>query len=214
MAFVSVAGKWLLSNDSEAIRKRSRDRKRAAARMATGYKEVVHFQVDRAAFDLKKKNEGQRLGPRAEGERRGKPLPPYTPQEFVKDHVRFDGNHCLFVPFSRPHARVAASLNGEVFSAAALMCRLAHGHGGEGQVARHLCGNGHLSCVNPKHLRWGSADQNARDTWLHTARPSEWPDICEATRKAIAESDAHPNALAVDLDIPTSIILLVQSGRF
>jgi hypothetical protein len=29
--------------------------------------------------------------------------------------------------------------------------------------ARHICGNGHLGCVNPGHLEWGSAQDNQDD---------------------------------------------------
>lgn len=36
-----------------------------------------------------------------------------------------------------------------------------------GHMARHLCGNGHLGCVNPLHLRWGTAQENADDRVEH-----------------------------------------------
>lgn len=32
---------------------------------------------------------------------------------------------------------------------------------------RHLCGNGHLGCFTPAHLRWGTAAENAADRSIH-----------------------------------------------
>jgi hypothetical protein len=34
-------------------------------------------------------------------------------------------------------------------------------------LAAHSCGNGHLGCVNPRHLRWATAKENAHDELLH-----------------------------------------------
>lgn len=31
----------------------------------------------------------------------------------------------------------------------------------------HSCGNGHLGCINPKHLYWGTRADNVRDTISH-----------------------------------------------
>ncbi len=33
--------------------------------------------------------------------------------------------------------------------------------------AAHSCGNGHLGCVNPKHLRWATRSENQRDRHKH-----------------------------------------------
>jgi hypothetical protein len=33
--------------------------------------------------------------------------------------------------------------------------------------AAHSCGNGHLGCVNPKHLRWDTPKGNAADRIIH-----------------------------------------------
>lgn len=36
----------------------------------------------------------------------------------------------------------------------------------------HKCGNGHLGCVNPRHLYWGTRSDNVRDSIAHgTAYP-------------------------------------------
>ncbi len=36
--------------------------------------------------------------------------------------------------------------------------------------ARHSCGNGHLGCINPSHLLWGTRLENKADELLHGTR--------------------------------------------
>jgi hypothetical protein len=38
---------------------------------------------------------------------------------------------------------------------------------GPKQEAAHRCGNGHLGCIHPKHLRWATRQQNSDDKKLH-----------------------------------------------
>jgi hypothetical protein len=48
------------------------------------------------------------------------------------------------------------------------MCETAHGPAPAVlRVAMHSCGNGHLGCVNPKHLHWGTHSDNTQDMWRH-----------------------------------------------
>lgn len=48
------------------------------------------------------------------------------------------------------------------------MCKAAHGEPPEDKpVARHLCGKGHLGCVNPKHLEWSTNSVNQMDRVVH-----------------------------------------------
>lgn len=36
--------------------------------------------------------------------------------------------------------------------------------------AAHSCGNGHLACVNKKHLRWATFEENIQDRIIHGSR--------------------------------------------
>ena len=36
--------------------------------------------------------------------------------------------------------------------------------------SRHSCGNGHIGCVNPRHVRWGTRIENKADELLHGTR--------------------------------------------
>lgn len=40
-----------------------------------------------------------------------------------------------------------------------------------GMVAAHSCGNGHLGCVNPRHLRWATYSENLLDSVKHGTHP-------------------------------------------
>jgi hypothetical protein len=45
-----------------------------------------------------------------------------------------------------------------------IICEIKNGPPPEGvQYARHLCGKGHLGCVNPYHLEWGTPTDNQDD---------------------------------------------------
>jgi hypothetical protein len=88
----------------------------------------------------------------------------------------YEGEDCLVFPYSRnddgygkvrigpkgigAHVYVATQANGEKPSPR--------------HEVRHLCGNGHLGCVNPSHLEWGTRTQNILDAVAHGTwnRPS------------------------------------------
>lgn len=49
-----------------------------------------------------------------------------------------------------------------------LVCEAVHGpRPSIKHDAAHSCGNGHLGCVNPQHLRWATRKENMKDTIEH-----------------------------------------------
>lgn len=91
-------------------------------------------------------------------------------KDFTDAHRDYGGHDCLFVPAAQRNVPASVSFLGKDISAARYMCILTHGapkH--EGAFARHLCGNGHLSCVNPKHIVWGDRGDNQSDANHHRA---------------------------------------------
>ncbi|NKX40333.1 hypothetical protein HGG71_02495, partial [Rhodobacteraceae bacterium R_SAG2] len=77
---------------------------------------------------------------------------------------------CLFVPAAQKNVPSRLDFCGNSITAARYMCLLANGTPPtDGMVVRHLCGNGHLSCVNPAHLAWGTQGQNIADATKHRA---------------------------------------------
>jgi hypothetical protein len=59
-------------------------------------------------------------------------------------------------------------MNGRSVKVSRFICELAHGEPpASGQHAAHSCGNGHLGCVNPRHLSWKTAGENQMDRVAH-----------------------------------------------
>lgn len=89
-------------------------------------------------------------------------------REFVDGHRDSKSRDCIFVPLATINRPAKVVYCGKSMSAARYMCLLTHGtpkH--EGMEARHLCGNGHLSCINPSHVVWGTRGDNQSDANHH-----------------------------------------------
>lgn len=89
--------------------------------------------------------------------------------EWLQCHVNYESDDCLWWPFARTGAGYAAvTVDGVGKVASREMCIAAHGQPPEPRSeAAHSCGNGHLACVNPKHLRWASRSGNLSDRVVH-----------------------------------------------
>ena len=76
---------------------------------------------------------------------------------------------CLIWPFNR-HCKGygVVSYQRKPQGAHRIMCILAHGPPPTPKhQAAHSCGNGHLGCVNPRHLRWATQKENSADAKIH-----------------------------------------------
>ncbi len=91
-----------------------------------------------------------------------------SPKEFVEQMRHEKGAECMFVPTARKGSPATVTFCGRTISAARYMALLTYGTPkNAGAVVRHRCGNGHLSCVNPAHLEWGSEQNNRQDAGKH-----------------------------------------------
>lgn len=81
----------------------------------------------------------------------------------------FSGDECLIWPYGRDRKGYGVMrAEGRKQCASRYVCRRAHGEPASPDLqAAHSCGNGHLGCVNPKHLRWATAKENTADTIVH-----------------------------------------------
>lgn len=87
--------------------------------------------------------------------------------KWIFDNANHEGDDCLTWPFGRSaNGYGSLTYNWQRRSAHKMMCEVAHGKQ-EGSQALHSCGKGHLGCVNPKHLRWGTAEENMADKLTH-----------------------------------------------
>jgi hypothetical protein len=79
------------------------------------------------------------------------------------------GDECLIWPYGRmPRGYGRISLRRRSFLAHRIVCLVAHGEpGSTSSLACHSCGNGHLGCVNQKHIYWGSPRTNQLDRVEH-----------------------------------------------
>jgi len=136
--------------------------------------------------------------------------------DFIRRFIYAHQNHtcpdCLLIPFALKAESIIIPGVGKM-AAAAYMCELAHGKRKSGQVARHLCGNGHMSCVNPRHLAWGTDAENQNDYRLHTQRPHVWPVLSDETITQILDCDLPHTVTAIHHQIPVLLIDALRAGR-
>lgn len=97
-----------------------------------------------------------------------------TTEGFLRSTIIAGADGCVFWPFGRDKFGYGRASDVGFSSRLAhrIVCEMAHGAPSpESPMAIHSCGNGHLGCVNPKHLRWGTAKENATDKKTHGTQP-------------------------------------------
>lgn len=101
---------------------------------------------------------------------RGKSTTRGAPLAFIQYAKSYSGDDYLIWPFARNSNGYGHLYlpNGTGISAARLVCQEAHGNPPSPRhETAHSCGNGHLGCVTPKHLRWATPKENCRDRIVH-----------------------------------------------
>jgi hypothetical protein len=82
--------------------------------------------------------------------------------------LRHKGPECLFWPFdinSTGYARI--TINGKRLLVSHFVCEHVNGRAPIDYEAAHLCGNGHLGCVSPQHMKWKTHTENMADRLIH-----------------------------------------------
>lgn len=89
--------------------------------------------------------------------------------QWIRDHQAYQHDDwCLMWPFSRTRGYGTFVYLGKGYYAHRFMCELVHGEPPTpAHQAAHSCGNGHLGCVNPKHLAWKTQSENQLDCREH-----------------------------------------------
>jgi hypothetical protein len=89
--------------------------------------------------------------------------------QWIRDHQAYEHDEwCLMWPFYRLRGYGSFGYLGKQYYAHRFMCTLVHGEPPTPKhQAAHSCGNGHLGCVNPKHLSWKTQSENQMDCRDH-----------------------------------------------
>lgn len=102
--------------------------------------------------------------------RNGDPLGGRTVEGLIRKFITetavpFTGSDCLPWPYS---SRIVWGDGGGFKIPHRVVCQIAHGDSPtpEHEVA-HSCGNGHIGCVNPAHIRWATRRENTLDKVGH-----------------------------------------------
>ena len=140
-------------------------------------------------------------------------------QYLVDVVLNYSGDECLYWPFGRIGGGYGqVNYEGRQHYVHRVVCEKTHGPS-EGLDAAHSCGNGHLGCVNPRHLSWKTRGENVADARAHgTIARGE-----RNGRAKISEDDARniralrglrsQSALARQYSIDQSTVSDIQTGK-
>lgn len=111
------------------------------------------------------------------------------PMAFLLAALSATSEDCIIWPFARSekgYARISVTKDGhrKTTLASNVICEMAHGAPpSPDREAAHSCGNGHLACVHPGHVRWKTHAENMAEMMEHG----------RSTR-----GEKHPNAKITD----------------
>jgi len=132
--------------------------------------------------------------------------------EFLENALKNEDHHsCLLWPYSRDDYGYAKIKNGaRPAYVHRIICERVHGkQPTSAHEAAHSCGNGHLGCINPHHLRWATPTANQKDRRSHgTAlfgerHPSS--KLSDAKVKELREAYAEGKASQRELSVAYGI---------
>lgn len=137
-------------------------------------------------------------------------------------NIKSCGEECLIWPFYRDKDGYAkVTVRGKSKSAHRISCESINGMPfGGAYSCLHSCGNGHLGCVNPKHLYWGSPAQNAADRISHAisagqpASPRAKLIVSQVIeiRKRLSDGESR-RLLAKEFNVSKAAVHDIASGR-
>jgi hypothetical protein len=90
-------------------------------------------------------------------------------KDFLDSCLESNTNECLIFPYYRNSSGYGwVNISGKPIGAHVYIAQRAIGEKPtKKHEACHSCGNGHLGCVNPKHIYWGTRTQNVIDAINH-----------------------------------------------
>lgn len=149
--------------------------------------------------------------------------PAGVPRAFLEKAITAETSKCIFWPFAKNNEGYGQINIGHGRKALVhrLTCDAAHGSPpSEQHVAAHACGNGHLGCINPRHLRWATPAENSRDM-VDQGRSRQGADNPNAklTETAVLEIFSRVHAgevqsrLAAEFGVTQTMVSAIKRGR-
>lgn len=138
--------------------------------------------------------------------------------KWINDHKGYDEDDCLAWPYASGRRGDAVVLHdGRMRSASRVMCEEVHGPApDERYECAHSCGNGHLGCMNPRHLRWDTRSGNHADKVIHGTdnRGEKHPLAKLSTEqvKRILHGGEGAATLSVDLGVSRTTVWAIRRG--
>jgi hypothetical protein len=85
------------------------------------------------------------------------------------DFIAYEGDDCLIWPHAKnEHGYAIVLKDGKNKLVSRIICEAVNGPPpSEKPESLHSCGNGHLGCVNKRHLRWGTHAENMAEMAVH-----------------------------------------------
>lgn len=147
---------------------------------------------------------------------------PSEAKTFMWDTLAYTStDECITWPYrynrDRPHVKHGGN---RYLNVCRILCEAQYGPPkSKDHQAAHSCGNGHLGCVNPRHLSWKTPKENSDDRYLHGTDPrgERNPraklnrDIANEIRRRAAS--ASVGDLAVMYDVSRSTIRSIIVGE-
>lgn len=132
--------------------------------------------------------------------------------EWLRDMQDFSGSECLFFPSAMAGLPERVRYNYRQMPAARAMLLMTQRTAPDGKpFAVHKCGMGHMSCVNPAHLAWGTAKSNADDREIHNRDISVPDGFTREDAERVRETKGLSKVIAWDLRIPAALVSAIKS---
>lgn len=147
-----------------------------------------------------------------------------APRIFLNEHLgtEHSDDDCVFWPFAKNDQGYGQMLvDGEVQYVHRVVCEFHNGRPSpEANKALHSCGNGHLACINEKHLRWGTLAQNQADSRAHgTMTLGEQVNTAKLTADDVVAlrsgrfEGMSQRAIAAHLDVSQRTVSDILTGK-
>lgn len=143
-----------------------------------------------------------------------------SPMRFFEETVlTYQGDDCLMWPFAVNHAGYGRIyIAGRMQIVSRVVCEEINGPAlTTDHQAAHSCGNGHLGCVNPRHLRWATRIENESDKETHgtTRRGARHPMaiLSESEVRNIYYDCRVQSVIASDYRVSQTTVSDIKRGK-